>query len=99
MTTPVTAHDGAPPLSAVRTAEGVRARELRAVDVVAASLTRIERAEPALCAFAEVWAEDALRAAVEVDARVARGEWLPLAGVPIGVKGRGGLRAARALVG
>ncbi|MDX2831633.1 amidase [Streptomyces scabiei] len=98
MTTPVTAHDGAPPLSAVRTAEGVRARELRAVDVVADALTRIERAEPTLCAFAEVWAEDALRWAAEVDARVARGELLPLAGVPIGVKGRGGLRAARVLV-
>ncbi|MFF5361556.1 amidase [Streptomyces scabiei] len=96
----MTAHEGVPPLSAVRTAEGVRARELRAVEVVADALTRIERAEPTLCAFAEVWAEDALRSAVEVDARVARGEWLPLAGVPIGVKGRGGLRAAaaRALV-
>jgi Asp-tRNA(Asn)/Glu-tRNA(Gln) amidotransferase A subunit family amidase len=100
VTTPVTAHDGIPPLSAVRTAEGVRARELRAVDVVGDALTRIERAEPTLCAFVEVWAEDALRWAAEVDARVARGEWLPLAGVPIGVKGRGGLRAAaaRALV-
>jgi Asp-tRNA(Asn)/Glu-tRNA(Gln) amidotransferase A subunit family amidase len=100
VTTPVTAHDDIPPLSAVRTAEGVRARELRAVDVVRDALIRIERAEPALCAFVEVWAEDALRSAVKVDARVARGEWLPLAGVPIGVKGRVGLRAAaaRALV-
>ncbi|MGW1671890.1 amidase [Streptomyces sp. NPDC002324] len=81
-------------------ATAVRAGETRAVDVVAATLTRIEQAEPTLCAFAEVWTEDALRSAVEVDARVARGEWLPLAGVPIGVKGRGGLRsaAARALV-
>ncbi|MFE7759912.1 amidase [Streptomyces sp. NPDC057438] len=84
----------------MRIAEGVRTRALCAVDVVADALVRVERAEPTLCAFAEVWAEDALRWAAEVDARVAGGEWLPLAGVPIGVKGRGGLRsaAARALV-
>lgn len=87
-------------LPAVRIAEGVRTRALCAVDVVTDALVRVERAEPTLCAFAEVWAEEALRWAAEVDARVAGGEWLPLAGVPIGVKGRGGLRsaAARALV-
>ncbi|UJV41341.1 amidase [Streptomyces sp. AMCC400023] len=91
---------GLPSLSAVRVAAGVRAGEVRAVDVVAAALVRIERAEPTLCAFVEVWAEEALRRAGDVDARVAAGEWLPLAGVPIGVKGRTGLRtaAARALV-
>uniref|UniRef100_UPI00404005B6 amidase n=1 Tax=Streptomyces sp. TG1A-60 TaxID=3129111 RepID=UPI00404005B6 len=73
---------------------------MRAVDVVAASLARIEHAEPTLRAFVEVWAEEALRRAAEVDARVAAGVRLPLAGVPIGVKGRAGLRAApaRALV-
>ncbi|MDX3521699.1 amidase [Streptomyces scabiei] len=86
--------------AATETAEAVRAGATTAVDEVAAALERIERTDPVLCAFVEVWAEDALRSAVEVDARVARGEWLPLAGVPIGVKGRGGLRAAaaRALV-
>jgi Asp-tRNA(Asn)/Glu-tRNA(Gln) amidotransferase A subunit family amidase len=68
------------------------------VDVVTASLARIERVDPALSAFAEVWGEEALRRAGEVDARVAAGEWLPLAGVPIGVKGRRGLRTAGALV-
>ncbi|MFF9776887.1 amidase family protein [Streptomyces sp. NPDC013978] len=91
---------GLPSLSAVRIAAGVRAGEVRAVDVVAAALARIEWAEPTLCAFVEVWAEEALRRAREVDAQVAAGVWLPLAGVPIGVKGRAGLRtaAARALV-
>ncbi|MEE1830638.1 amidase family protein [Streptomyces sp. SP17KL33] len=84
----------------MRIAAGVRAGEVRAVDVVAAALARIEWAEPTLCAFVEVWAEEALRRAGEVDAQVAAGVWLPLAGVPIGVKGRTGLRtaAARALV-
>lgn len=92
--------DGFPAPSAVRIAAAVRAREVRAVDVVAEALARIERAEPTLCAFVEVWAEEALRRAAEVDARVASGVRLPLAGVPIGVKGRAGLRAApaRALI-
>lgn len=74
------------------------ARRLRAVDVVAEALGRIERADPVLCAFLEVWGEEALRRAAEVDARVAAGEPLPLAGVPVAVKGRHGLRAARALL-
>ncbi|WP_420713783.1 amidase family protein [Streptomyces sp. NRRL WC-3626] len=74
------------------------ARRLRAVDVVAEALGRIERADPVLCAFLEVWGEESLRRAAKVDARVAAGEPLPLAGVPVAVKGRHGLRAARALL-
>jgi amidase len=91
---------GFPMPSAVVIAAAVRAGDVRAVDVVAECLGRIAAAETALCAFAEVWAEDALRWAADVDRRVAAGEPLPLAGVPIGVKGRSGLRAApaRALV-
>ncbi|KUL28368.1 amidase [Streptomyces regalis] len=58
----------------------------------------MERADPVLCAFIEVWGEEALRRAREVDARVGAGERLPLAGVPIGVKGRHGLRAADPLL-
>ncbi|MFD6321284.1 amidase family protein [Streptomyces sp. NPDC058442] len=84
-------------------AAAVRARRLRAVDVVAGALARIERADPVLCAFTEVWAEESLRRAAGVDARVdagppGPGEWLPLAGVPIAVKGRHGLRAAGPLL-
>ncbi|MFE2277067.1 amidase [Streptomyces sp. NPDC059454] len=71
---------------------------LRAVEVVAEALERIERADPVLCAFLEVWGEEALRRADEVDARVAAGERLPLAGVPVAVKGRHGLRAAGPLL-
>ncbi|MFD8521726.1 amidase [Streptomyces capillispiralis] len=84
--------------SAVEIASAVRGRELRAVDVVAEALERIGRADPVLCAFTEVWSEQALRRAGEVDGRVAAGEALPLAGVPIAVKGRGGLRAAGPLL-
>ncbi|MEZ3177338.1 amidase [Streptomyces pimonensis] len=79
-------------------ASAVRGRRLRAVDVAAEALARIERTDPVLCAFAEVWGGEALRRAGEVDARVAAGEPLPLAGVPVAVKGRRGLRAAGPLL-
>ncbi|GGY04176.1 amidase [Streptomyces djakartensis] len=120
-------------LSAGEIAAAVLARELRAVDVVAAALDRIERADRELCAFVEVWREEALRQAGEVDARLdrvagavpresgaggfggdgafpgnatrtrdavpsGRGGSLPLAGVPLAVKGRHGLRAAGPLL-
>ncbi|MGW6953377.1 amidase [Streptomyces chartreusis] len=85
-------------LSAEEIASAVRSRTLRAVDVVAEALDRIEQADPVLSAFIEVWAEDALRRAGEVDARVEAGERLPLAGVPIGVKGRRGLGTAGPLL-
>ncbi|MGQ5224682.1 amidase [Streptomyces sp. MN3] len=78
-------------------ADGVRAGARRAVDVVAETLTLIERADPELGAFLDVWDEEAPRRAAEVDARVAAGERLPLAGVPVAVKGRRGLRAAEPL--
>ncbi|MFC4503709.1 MULTISPECIES: amidase family protein [Streptomyces] len=72
---------------------------MRAVDVVGAALERIARVDPALRAFAEVWEEAALARARAVDARVGAGEPLPLAGVPIGVKGRRqGLLAAGPLL-
>ncbi|WP_437035382.1 amidase [Streptomyces sp. enrichment culture] len=86
------------PASAEEIASAVRAGGLRAVDVVAGALERIERADPVLCAFTEVWGAQALRRAREVDARVAEGRRLPLAGVPIAVKGRHGLPAAGPLL-
>ncbi|MGC0375590.1 amidase family protein [Streptomyces sp. SAI-229] len=84
--------------SAEAVASAVRGRRRRAVDVVAEALERIGRADPELCAFLEVWDEEALRRADGVDARVAAGERLPLAGVPVAVKGRHGLRAAQPLL-
>ncbi|MEV4233047.1 amidase family protein, partial [Streptomyces bobili] len=76
----------------------MREGRLRAVDVVAGALERIRREDRALGAFAEVWEDAAAERAAEVDARLAAGERLPLAGVPIGVKGRHGLRTAGPLV-
>ena len=58
------------------------------MDVVAQALDRIERADPQLCAFVEVWGEEALRRAGELDGRLDRrgaDPSLPLAGVPVAV--------------
>ncbi|AVV41079.1 amidase [Streptomyces sp. ID05-04B] len=85
--------------AAVELAGAVRAGRLTAVDVVGEALGRIAATDRSLCAFAEVWEERARAAAREVDARIAAGERrLPLAGVPIGVKGRFGLRTAGPLI-
>ncbi|WP_340376860.1 amidase [Streptomyces sp. SS7] len=84
--------------SAVAIASAVRDGRLRAVDTVTEALARITRMDPSLSSFAEVWAGAAVEQARAVDARVAAGGRLPLAGVPIGVKGRHGLRAAGPLL-
>ncbi|GAA3615221.1 amidase [Streptomyces chitinivorans] len=73
-------------LPAVAIAGAVARREVSAAEVVEAALGRIARLEPSLRAFREVWADRARARAAEVDRRVAAGERLPLAGVPIGVK-------------
>lgn len=84
--------------SAREIAAAVRSGASTAVEAVTAALARIERVDPVLCAFAEVWEEAALRGARAVDERIAAGEHLPLAGVPIGVKGRRGPRGAGPLI-
>ncbi|QNP75803.1 amidase [Streptomyces roseirectus] len=61
---------------------------MTAVEVLEGALERLEDLDRTLGAFREVWAAQAGLWAREVDVRVAAGEDLPLAGVPIGVKGR-----------
>ncbi|MEU8437030.1 amidase [Streptomyces sp. NPDC029216] len=73
-------------LSAVDTARAVGCGAVTAVDVVTAALARVRERDTELRAFTEVWPERALARAARVDAEVARGVRLPLAGVPIGVK-------------
>ncbi|MFF5723936.1 amidase family protein [[Kitasatospora] papulosa] len=60
--------------------------------VLEAALDRIDRIDPELCAFTDVWHE-------EVRARAEAASRLPLAGLPFAVKGRAGVRsfAARRL--
>ncbi|MEM8903959.1 MAG: amidase [Actinomycetota bacterium] len=71
--------------TAVDLAAAVSARELSAVDVVDEALARIGSADE-LDAFTFVDPDGARRAAGAVDARIAAGVRLPLAGVPVGVK-------------
>ena len=78
--------DAVPAPTAVKTAAAVRAGTTTAVAEIRAALGRIAALDPALGAFQVVRAERALAEAVVVDARVASGEHLPLAGVPIAIK-------------
>jgi Asp-tRNA(Asn)/Glu-tRNA(Gln) amidotransferase A subunit family amidase len=74
------------PETATGIASAVGSGELKATDVVQASLARIETLNPLLNAFTDVTAERALTEAEGVDAAVAGGADLPLAGVPFAVK-------------
>jgi len=64
----------------------VSGRRVRAADVVDAALSRAEVASERFGAFLHVAGDDARGAAREVDRRIAAGEVLPLAGVPLAVK-------------
>ncbi|MET1415432.1 AtzE family amidohydrolase [Roseibium sp. HPY-6] len=80
---------GGTPLSALTASEiasSVGTGTLRAKEVLEASLARIETLNPAVNAFTDVTAQRALAEAEEVDAAVAKGAELPLAGVPFAVK-------------
>jgi len=70
----------------VETAEAVSSGRRTAVAVVEDSLARIAQGDGRVRAFLEVTGELALAEARAVDARVAAGEVLPLAGVPLAVK-------------
>lgn len=65
----------------------VRKGEVSAVELVGGVLSRIEQADEQLNAIVHVDADGAMRAAADVDRRLASGEDLgPLAGIPFGVK-------------
>ena len=66
-------------------ARAVQSGETTAVAVVTAALARMETSAP-LGAFVHLDRDAALAEARAVDARIAAGEALPLAGVPIGIK-------------
>ncbi|MBL8551279.1 MAG: AtzE family amidohydrolase [Hyphomonadaceae bacterium] len=74
-------------MSAVALAEAVRARRLSATAATRDALERIETLDPQLNCCTAVLGESALKAAAEIDARIARGEDAgALAGVPVVVK-------------
>jgi aspartyl-tRNA(Asn)/glutamyl-tRNA(Gln) amidotransferase subunit A len=74
------------PVGASAIAERVNTRALSATEVARDSLDRIAAVEPAVEAFLTVLGDRALARAQVVDESVARGERLPLAGVPVAIK-------------
>jgi AtzE family amidohydrolase len=74
-------------LDAVAIAADVRSGSRSALDVVEATLARIERLDPQLNCFTAILPDRARAAAARIEARVAAGEDVgPLAGVPFAVK-------------
>ncbi len=74
-------------LTATQISAAVRAKRLRAVDVMRAFVARTERLEPLLNTYAHFMPEQAMADAQAVDACIARGDDPgPLAGVPVSVK-------------
>jgi aspartyl-tRNA(Asn)/glutamyl-tRNA(Gln) amidotransferase subunit A len=67
-------------------AGSVMSRRTSAREQAAEALRRIAQLDGALNAFVSVDADDAMARAKAIDERVARGEDLPLAGVPIAIK-------------
>ncbi len=73
--------------SASELAHLIKRREASSVDVVRATLERIEASQGVLNAFITVCRDEALRDAAEIDQRIGRGEDVgPLGGVPLHVK-------------
>jgi len=72
--------------TALQTAAHVAARRISATEIAQAMCDRVARLEPRLNAFADFAPEVPLQAARSVDARLAAGETLPLAGVAFTVK-------------
>jgi amidase len=64
----------------------LRDRVVSSHELVSTCLERIERIDPTLNAFRDVFAASALEAAAEADRRIAAGDTAPLLGVPVAIK-------------
>ncbi|MFK0258514.1 amidase [Streptomyces sp. NPDC090445] len=86
--------DGYAALSACEIAAAVNAGRLSAREVAAAALERIARDDVGLRAFTALWPQQAAEHAELIDRRIREeGARLPLAGVPLAVKGTEGLES------
>lgn len=72
--------------SATVIANAVNARGMSAVEVARETLADLDALNAPINAIIETFPERAIAAALDVDARLARGEVLPLAGVPVVIK-------------
>jgi len=66
--------------------QGLKNREFSSVELTQACLTRIHQHNPALNCYITVTGEQALAEAQAADARIARGEAVPLTGIPVAQK-------------
>ena len=80
-------------LSATDIAAAVQSGALSAADVIETALACVATHDGAVRAFRTIWPDRARESAAAVDAKLARGAHLPLAGVPIGVKASEGIDA------
>lgn len=71
---------------AARQAEMLRGGQVTSRELTELYLGRIERIDPALNAYRDVWAESALAEADDADARLKAGQQAPLLGVPVAIK-------------
>jgi amidase len=69
-----------------RQAELLRAKQVSSTELTDVYLSRIERINPQLNAFTDVFGEPARLAAAEADRRIAAGEQAPMLGVPVALK-------------
>lgn len=87
-------------MSAGAMADAIRKRTLSSIEVVTNALARIEEVNSRLNCFCFVYAEEALAAAREADAAVARGDRLGrLHGVPVAFKDMTPIRGKRTTLG
>lgn len=73
-------------MSVMKLAGAVRDKQRSAVEVTRAALDRVAALDGRLGCFLKVDSDGAMAQAAVVDTRVAAGEQLPLAGVPVGLK-------------
>lgn len=86
-------------LSATAMAEAVRARRVRATDLLEAHLTRIAELDPQLNAFRVVLTESARAEARAIDARASDRSEAPLLGVPVAIKDTIDVRGVASMMG
>jgi hypothetical protein len=82
-------------LSATEAIAHFEARTFSPVELVRAVIERAEKAESVINAFTETFFEWALEQAQEAEGRYARGEALPLEGVPLAIKDEAAIEGQR----
>lgn len=73
-------------LTIAKAKEALKKKEFSSVELTKAYLERIEKLEPKLNAFVTITHDEALKNAKTADEKIAKGEDLPLLGIPLAIK-------------